>query len=56
MDGIYEAQPAAETGESVIFKTMNSLTGGLGPDGVFGASVQSHLKRDLKVISIQFLD
>jgi len=39
MGGIYEAQPAAEPGESVIFKTMNSATGGLGPDGVFGASV-----------------
>ena len=29
--GIYEAQPAAEPRESVIFKTMNSL-----PGGVFG--------------------
>jgi len=64
--GIYEAQPqAAEPGESVIFKTMNSVTGELGPGGIFGASVVevlkpefllSHLKRDLRVISIKFLD
>ena len=65
MGGIYEAQPAAEPRESVIFKSMNSAAGGLGPDGVFGASVVevlkpefflSHLKRDLRVISIKFLD
>jgi len=42
--GIYEAQPAAKPGESVIFKTMNLATGGLGPDGVFGASVVEVLK------------
>ena len=44
---------------------MNSATGGLGPDGVFGVSemevlkpefLLSHLKRDLRVVSIQFLD
>ena len=38
MGGIYEAQAAAEPGESVVFKTMNSL-GGSDTSGVFGASV-----------------
>ena len=51
MGGIYEAQPAAEPGESVIFKTMNSATGGLGPDGVFGASVVEFLIRNFAVAS-----
>jgi len=27
MGGIYEAYPAAEPGKSVIFKTVNSVTG-----------------------------
>ena len=32
MGGIYEAQAAAEPGESVVFKTMNLLSGsGRGP-------------------------
>ena len=47
MGGIYEAQAAAEPGESVVFKTMNLLSGSSrGPggesndtSGVFGASV-----------------
>ena len=64
MGGIYEAQAAVEPGESVVFKTMNSLSGS-DTGGVFGASVVevlkpefflSHLKRDLRVISIKFLD
>ena len=50
--GIYEAQAAAEPGESVVFKTMNLLSGsGCGPggesndtSGVFGASVVEVLK------------
>ena len=44
MGGIYEARPAAQPRESVIFKTMNSVTGGLGPGGVFGATVVEVLK------------
>jgi len=51
MGGIYEAQPAAEPGESVIFKTMNSVTGGLGPDGVFGASVVEVLKPEFFAVA-----
>ena len=47
MGGIYEAQAAAEPGESDVFKTTNLLSGsGRGPGGesndiggVFGASV-----------------
>jgi len=44
MGVIYEAQPAAEPGKSVIFKTMNSVTGELGSDRVFSASVVEVLK------------
>ena len=47
MGGIYETQAAAEPGESIVFKTMNLLSGSdRGPGGesndtggVFGASV-----------------
>jgi len=48
--GIYEAQAAAEPGESVVFKTIYSLSGS-DTGGVIGASVGvlislSHQKRD----------
>jgi len=51
MGGIYEAQPAAEPGESVIFKTMNSATGGLGPDGIFGASAVEFLNPEFFAVA-----
>jgi len=40
--GIFEAQPAAEPGESIIFKTMNSLS---------GASVVEVLKPEFFVVA-----
>ena len=59
MGGIYEAQAAAEPGESVVFKTMNLLSGsGRGPGGesnntggVFGASVVEVLKPEFFIVA-----
>jgi len=51
MGDIYEAQPAAEPGKTVIFKTMGSVTGELGSDGVFGASVVEVLKPEFFTVT-----
>lgn len=51
MGGIYEAQLAAEPGKSVVFKTMNSVTGELGSDGAFGASVVEVLKPEFFTVA-----
>jgi len=51
MGGIYEAQPLAEPGKSVIFKTINSVTGELGTDGVFGTSVVEVVKPEFFTVT-----
>ena len=59
MGGIYEAQAAVEPGESIVFKTMNLLSGsGCGPGGesndtggAFGTSVVEVLKPEFFIVA-----
>jgi len=50
MGGVYRAQAAAEPGESVVCKKMNSLTGS-DTGGVFGALVVEVLKLELFIVA-----
>jgi len=54
--GIFEAQPAAEPGESIIFKTMNSLTGASVVEVLKPEFLLLHLVQERRIINIHHPD